>query len=226
MKVSVILTTYNRPAMLKKAVESVISQTYPDWELLVMDDASDMKEQHDVLDWIAQQKNCTVYLGEVPADRKATVRYATLINNALKKVTGELVTYLCDDDFYYPERLDTMVKHLQANPEHLIVYGKQKLFSLQPDGSLIDFPTPIRYVGDSVDRASCNVDHSSVMHFTYLADRVGGWNDDPRWWGEGDGAFFDRLNDAGYKFHGIPEILDAHVYHDGSWTKDGRWRSL
>ena len=72
-RVSILLTTYNRPDMLKVAVESVLSQTYKDWELIVLDDNSDNPEQMKYLMKLENINNVYVYRSDVkPEDRIKT----------------------------------------------------------------------------------------------------------------------------------------------------------
>lgn len=226
-KVSVIITTYNRPEFLDAAVASVKLQTFKDWELLIMDDNSDVLAQRELLAEFRQEDKIRVFDSNVqPEDRKKTTRYATLINWALKEAKGEYVTYLCDDDFYFPDRLQKMVEFLDSRPDVSVCFGPQKLMQKNADGTLTDFPTSIRDNGEIISQANCQVDHSSVMMRKSLVDdpNVGYWDDDPGWWGSADGVYWEKLNKAGYSFYRVgTEPLDCHVYHDGSWTKDGRW---
>lgn len=227
-RVSILLTTYNRPDMLKIAVESVLSQTYKEWELIVLDDNSDDLRQVNYLKKIENYENVYVYRSDVKKeDRGKTTRYATLINYALENMDiNEFVTYLCDDDFYYQDRLKLMVEKLDSDPNIQVVCGKQKCFQQMPDGHLEDSPIGCRNVDDVITRAACVIDHSSVMMRKSLIDNVGLWEESPAYWGAGDAVYWDKINNTGVPFHGIKEVLDAHVYHDGSWTKDQRWLTL
>ncbi|SPU04025.1 spore coat maturation protein [Bacillus subtilis] len=104
-KVSIILTSYNKPDYLQKAIESVIQQTHDLWELFIMDDHSNAETTaviHKYLhDRRIQYHNSFVH----PADRLKTARYATLINSALPFADGDYISYLTDDTVYHPERL-------------------------------------------------------------------------------------------------------------------------
>lgn len=223
-KVSVILTTYNRPEMLRRAVESVLSQTFEDYELIIMDDNSSNEEQLKYLlelegGFFLGQNRIKVYRAEVQEEeRLKSVRYATLINLAMELVAeGDYITYLCDDDFFLPERLEKMVKFLDENPDKHVVYGSQGTVYVQSDGSEVG--GALREATAVLDNADCVVDHSSVMHRYGCFDAVGGWDNGPDLWGHADGVFWKKLGEAGYKFYPIKEMLDVHVYHDGSWTK-------
>lgn len=121
---------------------------------------------------------------------------------------GEYITYLCDDDYYLPERLGRMVAGIAG---HEVVYGSQRL---EYDGREIG----VRPASEVLSDAFCRVDHSSVMHSRKVALEVGGWDEAREHWRWADGIFWRKLNLAGYKFYPIPEVLDVHRYHETSVT--------
>lgn len=212
-RVTVILTTFERPMMLQRAIDSVLAQTYDDFELIIVDDNSRSSEQEAIL--IMNESNPKIRIirtDVLDENRLKTTRYATCINIALAEAKGEYITYLCDDDYYMPQRLEKMVGFLNANPDKGVVYGSQQI---ERNGEKAE----IRKASAVLDNADCVVDHSSVMHRKVCAEMVGGWEDAPEHWGHGDGVFWKKLGDKGFKFYPIDEVLDCHVYHDGSWTK-------
>lgn len=100
MKISVYITSYNQKAFLTEAIESVLAQTYPPFEIIVVDDCSTdgsqeliraFAEKHPIIKPIYHQKNLGV----------AQVRIT-----ALKNVTGDYVTYVDGDDVYLPHKLE------------------------------------------------------------------------------------------------------------------------
>lgn len=229
-RVSIILTTYNRPRQLERAVESVKNQMFKDWELIIMDDDSDNQEQKDYINHLNHGSNTKIWVVKnhvEPGTRKNTTRYATLINKAITDCDlNEFVCFLCDDDFYYPERLSVMVDYMDNHPDCMACYGKQNLFQEDDNGGLTDYPTKERTIEAVQWHGSCNIDHTSVMVRRSLIEKVGLWDDNPMNWGQGDAVYWQKINDAGYPFHGIDQALDAHVYHSGSWTANAKWQTL
>ena len=209
-RVTVVLTTWNRPKWAELAIESVLTQTFQDFELLILDDNSNDPQQLQMLHRYGGHPKCTVARTKVaPADRMKKVRYAVLANVGLKMARGEYLTYLCDDDYYMPRRLEKMVARLDKGDEAKVVYGSQRIFNNGME-------TGVRKATQILDDAYCKVDHSSVMHVTQIARDVGGWDTDPSWWMVADAVFWRRLNKAGYKFYPIPDVLDCHRLHQGS----------
>lgn len=216
-RVTVVVTTYNRPEMLIEALESISNQTFKDYEIILVDDNSNDTRQLEFLKILGERQSTRIKIIRTDVkeeDRLKTTRYATCINLALKEARGEYITYLCDDDVYKPQRLERMVAFLDANPDKHVCYGSQETIYVNDPSK-----NSVRVASAVFTNADCCVDHSSVMHRKSCIDVVGGWEDAPEHWGHGDGVFWKKLGDAGFHFHPIAEILDAHVYHDGSWTK-------
>jgi spore maturation protein CgeD len=210
--VSVLLTSYNRPRYLKQAVESVLGQTMTDWELIILDDCSADPGVAECLGWFWGHPQIIIHkTGVAPEDRAATCRYATQINTGLRLARGRHITYLCDDDWYAPNRLEVMSGMLDADPSLGVVYARQMVTS--EDGT----PQWTRVFEPVVADAYCRVDHSSVMHTAAAGREAGGWDDSADHWRIGDAVFWRRLHDAGYKFHLAPgdEPLDYHRDHTG-----------
>lgn len=111
--VSVIVPTYNRPDRLQVALNSVLTQTYQDFEIIVVNDSAT-----DVNEVVAPLNK---------AGRITTIRHdhnrglAAARNTGLRAAKGTYIAYLDDDDTYLPNHLETLVKALQGG-EHKIAY--------------------------------------------------------------------------------------------------------
>lgn len=211
-KVTVLLTSYNRPRMLGRAVDSVLAQTLADFELIVLDDNSPPGSGvHAVLAGCRDPRLWVLQSRVRDEDRARTTRYAVMINRGLGAAEGEYVTYLCDDDYYRPPRLQVLAAALDANPAWPVVYGPQLI--VNADGTHLG----VRPANVVLDDAAYLVDHCSVMHRRALAAQVGGWDTDPEGRAVGDARFWRRLNQAGHKFYPAGgEPLDVNVHHPGA----------
>lgn len=222
-KVSVLLTVYNKPKWLRQCIDSVVDQTYPNWELVIMEDNSPNPEVKEILYSYLSHPQIHVVFSEVSEeDRYKTARYATLINQGFYYSDGDYITYLTDDDFYFPERLAVMVEALSASDVH-VVYGPQQTVDADGNFGSVRWTSGLRYgkAGDPTE-AFNHVDHNSVMHTREAFVRAGGWYDDPGVWGGADAYFWRRLTEAGYVFYPVSEDkpLDAKRYH----TDAVQWR--
>ncbi|PTU28867.1 hypothetical protein DA469_08005 [Bacillus subtilis] len=210
-KVSIILTSYNKPKYLQKAIESVIQQTHDLWELFIMDDHSN-EETTAVIHKYLHDRRIQYHNSFVqPADRLKTARYATLINSALPFADGDYISYLTDDTVYHPERLSRMVQEFSHQPEAQVVYSKQKVVHVNERGEEISHF--YRNANAVLEQAAFHVDHCSVMHRRSLLNRIhhkygGYWDDDMKHWNHGDAIFWARLNNF-TPFLPINEVLDT-----------------
>ena len=208
-RVSCLLSSYNRPVMLADAIGSVLAQDYRDFELIILDDNSADPGVLEVLSRYWQHPQVAIVKSNVAwPERLATTRYATMLNTGLAMARGEFITYLTDDDLYLPHRFSRMTAMLDEG--HDVVYGSQRIEEAGPDGWR---EVRIREARAPLTQAACVVDHCSVMHTAEAARRVGGWDDSPEHWRQGDARFWQRLNAAGYVFWPVHEVLDVHRWH-------------
>ncbi|MFA9556933.1 glycosyltransferase family 2 protein [Evansella sp. AB-rgal1] len=208
--VSIILTSYNKPNTIGNAIESVINQTRKDWELFIMDDASDDATLQIIKTYVDDER-ITVINSNIDDDKRyMTTRYATLINEAIPKTKGKYISYLTDDTTYISNRLEMMIQEMESNPTLDVVYSSQKVITLDHDANVVSEKT--RYTKGILTNAANVVDHCSVMHTRKIADSIykrydSYWDDDPIYWHNGDAAFWTRLNQFS-SFYPINSILD------------------
>lgn len=100
--VSVIIPTYNRPHYLREAVESVLGQSFRDFELIIVDDGS-QDNTPEVGKYYAARYNNVSFISQKNAGLSAACNVG--VNNA----SGELITSLGDDDIYLPDKLERQV---------------------------------------------------------------------------------------------------------------------
>lgn len=139
--VTVIMTTYEPDVAVETAVRSIISQTWQNWELLIMDDASgeDFSPALDALE--ALDSRITVI--------RAAENAGTYVrrNEALQRARGVFVTMQDSDDWAHPRRLELQVQHLRAHPElpANTVYSmrvSRELLFVQPRGVWLRLSEP------------------------------------------------------------------------------------
>jgi glycosyltransferase involved in cell wall biosynthesis len=115
-KVSVILATFNRAKLLEQAIDSVIAQSFSDWELIVVDDGSD-DGSFGLLDRYLQRHGNIRYM-------KHRNRKAALSRNAgIQASFGRYVTFLDSDDRYLPEHLESRHALLESRPDVDLLAG-------------------------------------------------------------------------------------------------------
>lgn len=131
-KVSVLIPTYNYAAYLPEAIESVLSQSYTDFELLVIDDRS-ADETAGILAGYAK--------GDPRISFRVNPRNLGMVENwnlCLRLAAGEYVKYLFADDLLCsPEALRLMVEALDENPAAALVASARRIIDSQGRSSAV-----------------------------------------------------------------------------------------
>jgi glycosyltransferase involved in cell wall biosynthesis len=116
--VSVILPTHNRSHLLQRAIESVRSQVYPSWEVVVVDDGST-----DDTPTVVERLRCELDEGRVQAVRIPPSGVCAARNRGLALAKGSLIAYLDDDNLMHPLWLKAVVWAFSQRPDVDVVYG-------------------------------------------------------------------------------------------------------
>ncbi len=167
--VSVIIPVYNRRKLLQRAIESVRAQTYAEYELIVVDDASD-----DGLDE-SNLKSLGRRYSFIRNECNRGVSYAR--NRGVSHAAGHFIAFLDSDDQWHPRKLAIQTEYMRQNPEMKICQSREIWIR---NGKRVNPPkTHIKRGGDlfipSLHR--CMITPSSVMMRRDLFDRFGGFNE-------------------------------------------------
>jgi len=109
-KVSIIIPTYNRTDLLPRAIQSVINQTYKDWELLIIDDGSTDNTKEIVEEFVKKDPRIRYFYKENGGQGSAR-------NLGIKNAKGEYIAFLDSDDEWLPEKLDKQIHALSTTEE-------------------------------------------------------------------------------------------------------------
>lgn len=112
--VSVIIPTYNRPAMLAESVRSVLDQTYEDIEIIVVNDSGIKVEN------ILASLNRKGNISYIRHDRNKGIAAARNTGIALSR--GKYIAYLDDDDVFLPRHVETLIAFME-NGDHKVAYS-------------------------------------------------------------------------------------------------------
>jgi glycosyltransferase involved in cell wall biosynthesis len=113
-RISVIIPVYNGEKTIRETVESVLNQTFSDFELIVINDGS----QDSTLDILANIQDPRL---KVFSQSHAGVSVSR--NNGIVHAHGEFITFLDADDLWTPDKLETQLKALEANPQASVAYS-------------------------------------------------------------------------------------------------------
>jgi glycosyltransferase involved in cell wall biosynthesis len=116
-RVSVILNCYNQGEYVAEAVESVLNQTFHDFELLIVDNGS-KDDTPKILQKYASDPRVRLFL------HKENIAISRRFNEAMDAARGEFISFLYSDDYYLPQKLERQVALFeQLGPEYGVVYG-------------------------------------------------------------------------------------------------------
>jgi glycosyltransferase involved in cell wall biosynthesis len=212
--VSVIITTYNRPDLISRALESVLSQTYEDLECIVVDDCSPENKSREIIKSFDDSR--LSYLRHKENKGLAAAR-----NTGIEHSDGEFVAFLDDDDQWYKNKLAKQISLFKnLGPDYGLVYCWMNI--CDDDGNLIEKYCP-KHSGDIFPKALEGQPigaGSTLLVRRSIAEEVEGFDESlPRGI---DGDFIRRVC-YDYKVDYVPELLVQYNVdhgHDRITTED------
>jgi glycosyltransferase involved in cell wall biosynthesis len=133
--VSVVVPVYNGANYLGAAIESILRQTYPNFEIVVVNDGSN--------DNGATERVALSYENRIKYFSKSNGGVASALNSAIREARGEYISWLSHDDLYIPDKLERQISFLAQQPEpgQCVVYGDYAVFSQDSDpGTPVGLP--------------------------------------------------------------------------------------
>ncbi len=118
-KVSVIIPTYNREQFIVRAINSVLSQIYRDFEIIIVDDGSTDHTKN-----ILDQFN-----GKIKYIYQDNQGVSAARNRGIQESSGQYIAFLDSDDYWVPEKLTLQVDVLEKNPHIGIVYARMPILN-------------------------------------------------------------------------------------------------
>lgn len=207
-KASIILTTYNRSAFLKEAIESVLNQTFKNFELIIVDDNSTDDTPNVVLSYKDER---IIYIR-----RNINSGYQCVPkNDGIKVAKGKYIAYLDDDNKYTEDHIEVLVDALDSNPDLDVVYGNRQYFSYDGFGET-KMGNAKRFDFDELSEGFNYIDTSDIMHRKEVIYKIGGWDPEVKSWGDYD--LIARLVKSGCAFKFIPKVITYYYYHKDSFS--------
>jgi len=198
--VSIITPSFNQGRFIKHTIESVLNQTYPNIEYIIIDGASN-DETIDILNsysskfkWISEPDN-----GQ-----------ANAINKGFALSKGDICSYLNSDDVLFPSAVEKAVKYFDKHPECDMLYGKAQ--HIDENGEFISMYNTDEYSFKRLMKDCC-ICQPSAFWRKRMAQTVGLFND--KFHCSLDYEYWLRIAVGGKCIHYYPEILaSSRVYPD------------
>jgi glycosyltransferase involved in cell wall biosynthesis len=201
--VSVVVPTLNAARYLREGLDSVAAQTYPNWEVVLVDGGS----EDETLAIAAGYERVRVL-------RQQSTGLAGAWNEGIEAARGGFVAFLDSDDLWEPEKLDRQVAALEADPAvdgavSLVQFVLEPGYAMPPElrPELFESPHPAPVP-------------SALLARGEVFDRVGLF--DTRWETASDVDWFARAGAAGVRIDAVPELLVRKRFHDSNLSlRDG-----
>ncbi|MCZ7556463.1 MAG: glycosyltransferase [Bacteroidia bacterium] len=192
--VSIILATWNRAPLLRRAIASVRAQRWKHWELIIVDDGSTDGTQ-DLLAEVCRSDT------RIKIFRHANAGPARSRNEGMRHARGDIVTFLDSDDEYLPEHLYSRMHLFQHDRDLPFVHG----------GILVSCDPSLAFVPDLDDTSRLIPLRDCAVGGTFFARRgviesVGGWH-------EGYGEDADLLRRISLRYRLLRVDTPTYLYH-------------
>jgi len=213
-KVSVIITTFNREKFILEAIKSVISQTFSDWEMIIIDDASTDKTERIVKDFIGG--NSKIKYTKNPTNMGAPRSK----NKGLELSSGTYIAPLDSDDVWLDQnKLQKQVEFLNVNKDYCMLGGG----IMRIDAESKPLQKVLYPVYDSLIRKIIlqfnPFPQSTLLYRKDVALSCGGYSENYKICDD-----YDLWLKMGLqaKFTNIPQVLAGYRVHGGNITKTKR----
>jgi len=139
--VSVVINNYNYSEFISEAIESVLKQTYKNFELIIVDDGSTDNSVSIIEQYHKQNQRI------ITPVYKKNGGQASAMNTGYNMAGGEIIALLDSDDYWFPEKLERIVKcheNYDIVQHNLLINGEQKYINLRND---VDWSTALKKYG-------------------------------------------------------------------------------
>lgn len=212
--VSIIIPVYNGANYVENAINCALNQTYPNLEILVVNDGS--------CDDGATDRAVEKYLDRVRYIKKENGGVSTALNEAIRQMRGEWFSWLSHDDAYYPQKIEKNIEAInylleneKTPKEKIVIYGANE--RIDKDGNVI-----LRRRYSITNRESCidlvlnNIKRYLICGCAVLVHRdellkIGGFNEKIRT--VSDAECFYRLLFDDCRFYFLNEVLVQSRQH-------------
>lgn len=202
------MPSYNSALFVGESIESVLNQTYEDWELLITDDCSKDNSVEIISEYV--KKDSRIKLFRLPKNGGA----AQARNNSIKNSRGRFIAFIDSDDLWEPTKLEKQVEFMLRNSYSISFTSYEVLDeNLNSTNTIINSVPSIDYVGylknTIIGMSTSMIDTDRVGKIGFLDIR-----------NREDTYLWITLLKNGNIAYGIPEILAQYRVRDGSLSSN------
>ena len=206
--VTVLMPVYNATQYLRASVQSILSQSFADFEFVAVDDGSTDGSLAILREFEARDSRVRII-------SRPNTGIVGALNDGISAARGELIARMDSDDLSATDRLEKQVAFLRANPDHVLV-GSQVVL-IDPEGATLCPKRDTEYSHERIDWAHLHhrwpLVHPTVMMRRDAVKAVGGYRDKYQWLEDLD--LFLRLAEIG-RLASLHDVLLHYRLHPGS----------
>jgi glycosyltransferase involved in cell wall biosynthesis len=208
--ISVIMSVYNGERYLKEAIESILNQTFTDFEFIIVNDKS-TDNSAKIISGFNDPRIVVI-------ENSENIGLTKSLNKALKVARGEYIARMDCDDISLPKRFEIQKKFMDENMNIVLLGGKTIIINNEGTETgkkdVIQNPLELKFRL----LISNQISHSTVMFRTAIVIELGGYNEEYRY--VQDYELWSRLNKLGYLISNIDEALLKYRFHAESITQN------
>ena len=172
-KVSVIMGIYNGEKTMKRAIDSILEQTFTDWELIICDDCSIDNTFKIASEYAKKNSRIKVIKNE------KNMRAAYSRNQCLKFALGKYIAVMDDDDICLPDRFEKQVEYLDEHPEMAAVASAAIVFDENGDKCIRGIGNPYPFANKDGNPFFMPFIHPTTMLRKSAYELLGGYRVSP-----------------------------------------------
>jgi len=215
--VSVLMPVYNAEPYLAEAIESILGQTFADFEFLIVNDGSTDRSG-------AILERYAAHDPRIRASTRPNTGYTVALNELLGQASGGMVARMDADDVALPQRLERQVAYLGSHPE-VVCVGTAVHFIDSAGRFLRDGHPGMDHeaIEQRALEGDCPLNHPSVMMRRAAVLAVGGYH--PEFEPAEDLDLWLRLGEVG-RLTSLPDVLMKYRQHPRSFSEQHQQRQL
>lgn len=197
--ISVIMSVYNAEDYLVDAIESILNQTYEDWEFIICNDGSTDGTQKILNQYKEKFPDKFVLLQN---DSNKFLPYS--LNRCIEAANGEYIARMDGDDKSVPDRFEKQIRFLQEHPEYDLVGAAMQRFDEKKLADLVKKPAD---VDRNFIRNDVPFNHATIMTYKRVYEALGGYTVSPRTVRGQDYDLWFRFFYKGFRGYNLQEPL-------------------
>lgn len=203
--ISIVLPIYNGEKYMRQSIDSIINQTYKNWELIIVDDCSTDSTATIANEYVKRDNRIRYYKNEI------NMRLPKTLNRGFSIAKGKYLTWTSDDNLFKPNALEEMYNALKDNENTHFVYASCEI--IDDKGNILDYMYASKMGKKQI--IGFNIVGACFMYTRQVYETIGDYDIDCFLVEDYD--YWLRIF-ANFKTTYIKEILYSYRWHDGALT--------